>query len=131
MAQPELLSATTNYVVTDVAATSQFYQVLGFTEVATVPAPDGRGIQWAMLQQGGATVMLQDSTSLASDFPAQAKIAVGLEVYIQLKGLDAQLLRLRQAGLPLAKDLHETFYNTREFAVLDPDGVIVVFAEDV
>ena len=133
MSQIALESATVNYVVTDVQATSHFYQRLGFAEVATVPTPDGNCTQWAMLVQGGATVMLQDAPSLATDgFADQARPATGLVVFIKLtEGLEAQLARVVAAGLPLAKELHESFYGTREFAVLDPDGVIVVFAQDV
>lgn len=133
MSQIALESATVNYVVTDVPTTSRFYQRLGFAEVATVPTPDGTGLQWAMLVQGGATVMLQDAPSLAAGgFAAQAKPATGLVVFIKLtEGLEAQLARVETAGIPLAQALHESFYGTREFAVLDPDGVIVVFAQDV
>jgi uncharacterized glyoxalase superfamily protein PhnB len=113
-------------------ASLAFYRdVLGLNAMITVPgvAP----YDWVMLGQGASPLaQLQTRESVTGDLPDMAKRDLGGGVMLFLQVDDVAALRERIEGhAPVRKDLHETFYGTREFAAEDPSGVVVVFAEDV
>ena len=48
---------------------------------------------------------------------------------INMTGIEDYLSRIKDNVTPV-KDLHETFYGKKEFAVRDLNGYYLVFAED-
>jgi uncharacterized glyoxalase superfamily protein PhnB len=113
-------------------ASMTFYRdVLGLEAMMTVP--DAAPYDWVMLGQGASPlVQLQTRESVTGDLPDMAERELGGGVMLFLQVGDVAALRERIEGrAPVRKDLHETFYGTREFAAEDPSGVVVVFAEDV
>jgi lactoylglutathione lyase len=120
---------TPNMMVEDVNATVDFYRdVLGFDLVMTVP--DSGRFDWALVRRDGIEMMFQTRASLSGDLPAFADRPLGgaLTFYLDVEGIDA-LYRQLQARVAVVKELHETFYGTREFAIEDVNGFILTFAE--
>ena len=50
-------------------------------------------------------------------------------MYIKITGINELLARVEQHGVKPAIALHKEFYGMNEFAVLDPDGYLLIFAE--
>ena len=126
----EFESLSPNLIVKDVNRSVDFYvKQLGFAMLASVPE---KGIfNWAMVQRENVTMMFQTLKSIQEDLPS-LKLKTGTSVgtfYIKVKQLDA-LLKSVTGKLEMAVELRTTFYGAREFAVRDPDGYILMFAED-
>ena len=52
-------------------------------------------------------------------------------MYIKLNGIDELAARVKQHGVTPAIPMHREFYGMKEFAVHDPDGYLLIFAEPV
>ena len=120
---------TPNMMVDDVNATVEFYRsVLGFDLVVAVP--DSGRLDWALVQRDDVEMMFQARQSLIEEMPLfQDRPAGGaLTFYLDVEGVEGLYERLR-ARVRVVKDLHETFYGTREFAIEDCNGFILTFAE--
>jgi catechol 2,3-dioxygenase-like lactoylglutathione lyase family enzyme len=124
-------SVTPNLIVRDIAASQRFYcDVLGFTVKQTVP--DAAPFVFVWLERGNVTVFLNDPGAVAKDLPMYAAPAFGgtSTLFITVEGVDA----LHAAVAPHAAvvmPLHTQWYGMREFAIHDPDGHLITFAERV
>ena len=101
---------------------------LGFAK--TVEVPEGGKIGFVILQRGPVELMYQSYSSATSD--AGAAIAAELRkgstfLYVEVDSLDHTLEAMKD--LPKVMDVRTTFYGAREFAVKDPGGHFVTFAE--
>ena len=124
-------SITPNLLVRDVKKSTEFYRdVLGFTMGETVPDKEPFVFVW--MKRDDVSVFLNDITAAAHDYPEAAKLAPGgtATLFFIISGVDAY-----HAGVaPKTKvvmPLKTQFYGMREFAVTDPDGHIITFAERV
>jgi uncharacterized glyoxalase superfamily protein PhnB len=80
------------------------------------------------LERGGVQVFLNDVRVVEQELPAAAKNLGGSGLYIIVDGLDALHHGVsRQATVVMP--LKTQFYGMREFAVADPDGHVITFAE--
>ncbi len=52
-------------------------------------------------------------------------------MFIELEGLDELLKRVQSHGIKLEMPLKKQWYGMREFAVADPDGYLLTFAEKI
>ena len=52
-----------------------------------------------------------------------------LHLYIQTPDVSAVAAQLRDKGLPLARDVHQTAWNTLECVIRDPDGHTLYFGQ--
>lgn len=52
------------------------------------------------------------------------------QVFLAVKGIDAEFKRLKKAGANVVRGLHKTHWGPRAFTVEAPDGLRVVFMED-
>jgi uncharacterized glyoxalase superfamily protein PhnB len=124
-------SVTPNLIVNDVAASTRFYQdVLGFQIKQTVPDPAPHVFVW--LERDGVPVFLNARHAAAEDYPDVMKRPAGgtAALFFIVSEVDA----LHAAVAPRATvimPLKTQFYGMREFAVTDPDGHILTFAERV
>jgi uncharacterized glyoxalase superfamily protein PhnB len=120
-------SLTPNLVVRDIAASVTFYcDALGFKVKQTVP--DQGPFVFVWLERDRVQVFLNDLATVRKELPAAAKNLGGSGMYIIVDGLDALVEEVsRKASLimPVTKQ----FYGMREFAVADPDGHTISFAE--
>lgn len=124
-------SVTPNLIVNDVAASTRFYRdVLGFTVKQTVP--DGEPHVFVWLERDGVPVFLNARHAAGEDYPGAAERPAGgtatlFFIVTDVDGLHASVAP--QASVVMG--LKTQFYGMREFAVTDPDGHILTFAERV
>lgn len=124
-------SVTPNLVVADVARSTAFYRdVLGFSIKQTVL--DASPFVFVWLERDAVPVFLNDVNAAAHDYPDVAGRSFGgtATLFIVVSDVDA----LHDAVSPHAHvvmPLKTQFYGMREFAVTDPDGHILTFAQRV
>ena len=124
-------SVTPNLIVRDIAASTAFYRdVLGFAIKQTVPETAPFIFVW--LERDGVPVFLNDIKAAEHDYPDAAKLPQGgsVAMFFVITGVDAY----HDAVSPKAAvimPLKTQFYSMREFAITDPDGHIITFAERV
>jgi catechol 2,3-dioxygenase-like lactoylglutathione lyase family enzyme len=120
---------TPNLVVADVARSIAFYRdVLGMTLTRTVP--DHGPFVFASLECGSVEVFLNDSAAATAEYPAFKDRAIGgtLTLFIQVTGIRAMHDAL--AGrVTVVMALERKWYGVTEFAISDPDGYLITFAE--
>lgn len=122
---------TPNLIVADMDKSLNFYRdVLGFTVSQTVP--DHAPFIFAWMKRGEADIFLNQQQKPQPGQPdlfAGRQIGGTLSMYITLTGIDDLLKQVEQHGIRPAIPLHKEFYGMKEFAVLDPDGYVIIFAE--
>jgi uncharacterized glyoxalase superfamily protein PhnB len=124
-------SVTPNLLVRDVGKSLAFYRdVLGFTIGETVPDKEPFVFVW--MKHGDVSVFLNDINAAAHDYPAAASLPQGgtaalFFIITDVDGYHAKVAPKTKVIMPLKTQ----FYGLREFAVTDPDGHIITFAERV
>lgn len=120
---------TPDLMVINVNKTVEFYRdILGF-EVART-APETGTFQWALIKNGDIEIMLQSRESLEKELPLFTGMKIGGSFMLYIDVTDIKMLYEKVKGkMTIAKDLHETFYGTREFAIKDINGYVLVFAQ--
>ena len=125
------VSVTPNLIVNDVAASTRFYRdVLGFQIKQTVPDAQPHVFVW--LERDGVPVFLNARHAAAEDYPDVMTRPAGgtAALFFIVSEVDA----LHAAVAPHANvvmPLKTQFYGMREFAITDPDGHILTFAQRV
>lgn len=123
-------SNTPNLLVRDIDASTRFYRdVLGFSVGPTVP--DAAPFVFVWMQRDEVGVFLNDIKA-AADFPGAAERPAGgtCTMFFIVTGVDEYYEQVRGAAKVLLP-IKTQFYGMREFAVEDPDGHIITFAEQV
>jgi uncharacterized glyoxalase superfamily protein PhnB len=129
---PQKLSATKltpNLLVSNVERSLAFYEdVLGFTRGMTVP--EQSPFVFASVTSGPVEIFLNDRSTVTRESPQMAGLAFGggNTMFIEVAGVDA----LHDQIKPRAKvimPLLTQWYGLREFAIEDPDGYVITFAE--
>lgn len=103
---------------------------LGFTK--TIEVPDGNTLAFVAFQKGPAEVMYQTYASVEKDAPPSMSASARkgpTYLYIEVDNLDAVLASMKD--LPKVMPERTAFYGMREFAVADPAGHFVTFAQPV
>ena len=130
-----LTDVVPNLLVTDIDRSTAFYRdVLGFTIVTTVP--DKAPFVFVWLKRDRVSVFLNVPAGAKADMPDLAARPIGgtatlfvtVEAVTAAEGVD----RLMETIGPKAKvvmPLKDQFYGMREFAVEDPDGYVIIFAQ--
>lgn len=127
----KFISITPNLIVRDIAKSTAFYRdVLGFEVKQTVP--DSAPFVFVWLERDAVPVFLNDLAAAAHDYPDAANLPQGgtAALFFVITGVDAY----HATVAPKAKvvmPLKTQFYGMREFAITDPDGHIITFAERV
>jgi uncharacterized glyoxalase superfamily protein PhnB len=101
---------------------------LGFTK--TIEVPDGSKLAFVAFQKGSVEVMYQTYASVEHDAPpAMANAArKGLTyLYLEVDNLDAVLAAMKDMQKVMPE--RTVFYGMREFAVQDPAGHFITFAQ--
>lgn len=115
---------------------------LGFEKTSEVPEQSegaeppaaGARLGFVMLTSGDYTVMYQTRKSVEQDLPA---LLEGVDthaqmLYLVVERLDEVIARLEGAdGVSELVPVRETFYGMREWAVREPGGHSVVFAQSI
>jgi len=133
----KLTDVVPNLVVADIDRSTAFYRdILGFTVVATVP--DTAPYVFVWLQRDAVNVFLNATEAAFKDFPHLAAKALGgtATLYVTLEGeadraVVDELHDAIAGRCRVVHPLHTQFYGMREFAVEDPDGYTLMFAQRV
>jgi uncharacterized glyoxalase superfamily protein PhnB len=125
------LDVTPNLLVRDVAKSLAFYRdVLGFAVVATMP-PDSSSFVFAWVKRDGVNVFLNDATTAGDEYDALKGKPIGgsLTIYVTMTGIDDYFAKISPHAT-VETELETKFYGMREFAIVDPDGYVLTFAEE-
>jgi uncharacterized glyoxalase superfamily protein PhnB len=126
---PRFQKLTPNLLVASVERSLAFYQdILGFSRGMTVP--DVPPFAFASVTSGAVEIFFNEAASAIQEYPAFAGRPIGATgtLFIELEGVDA--LHDRLAGrVKMVMPIETKFYGMREFAIEDPDGYIITFAE--
>jgi len=101
---------------------------LGFAK--TVEVPDGNKLGFVIFQKGSVEVMYQTYASVEKDAPPSmsAEARKGpTYLYVEVDNLDAVLAAMKDAKLVMP--VRTAFYGMKEFAVKDPAGHFITFAQ--
>ncbi|MEP7195909.1 MAG: VOC family protein [Saprospiraceae bacterium] len=121
-------SLAPNIFVKDMNKSLDFYNLLGFTKIMSVPE-EGE-FDWVMINNKNVNIMLQTFTNLGSELPQISRQDGGsLLFYIQVKGI-RKLHEDIKDKVEVLKGLEKTFYGATEFSILDPNSYVLTFAED-
>jgi uncharacterized glyoxalase superfamily protein PhnB len=116
-------------MVENVQDTVGWYRsVLGFEPTAEVPGENGP--VFAIVKHDDVQLMFQSRASLEADLDVLrgAPIAASQTFYIEVDGVE-DLRRRIEGKAQIVKDLHDTFYGTREFYFTDCNGYVLSFSE--
>lgn len=126
-----MISLTPNLKVEDVKETIKFYKnVLNFEIVLTVPDYEKEKLNFGMVKNGEVCIMFQEKLSLEEEYSI-LKGGVntkGLTLFAKVDNLE-ELYENVKTKARVIKEIHNTFYNTKEFAILDNNGFVLTFAQ--
>jgi lactoylglutathione lyase len=128
---PHFKKLTPNLVVASVERSLAFYiDTLGFARGMTVP--DESPFVFASVTSGPVEIFFNDIAAAIREYPAFAGKSIGATgtMFIELEGVDALHERIK-AAVKIVMPLVTQFYGTREFAIEDPDGYVITFAERI
>ena len=122
---------TPNLLVANVERSLAFYEgVLGFERGFTVP--EQSPFAFASVTGGPVEIFFNDAAGAIKEYPGFGGKPIGATgtMYIEVEGVDALHDRLRPT-VPIVMPLVTQFYGMREFAIEDPDGYVITFAQRV
>lgn len=125
------LDVTPNLLVRDVGKSLAFYRdVLGFEVVASMP-PDGSSFVFVWVKRDGVNIFLNDATTAGDEYAALKGKPLGgsLTIYVTMTGIDDYFAKV-SPHVTIEAQLETKFYGMREFALADPDGYVLTFAEE-
>jgi len=131
---PQKLSVTKltpNLIVSNVERSLAFYEdVLGFTRGMTVP--DQSPFVFASVANGPVEIFFNDRSTVTKESPQMAGLAFGggNTMFIEVTGVDGLHEHIK-ARVKIVMPLVTQWYGLREFAIEDPDGYVMTFAERV
>ena len=126
---PHFKGLTPNLIVSDVARSVAFYrEVLGFVVDATVP--EAAPYVFASVKSGPVEVFLNAPEPAYAEYPAFKDRPIGgtLTLFIEVEGIAAWHEALKDR-VKVVMPLEHKWYGVTEFAIADPDGYLITFAE--
>ena len=128
---PQFKKLTPNLVVGNVERSLAFYvDTLGFERGITMP--EQSPFVFASVISGPIEIFFNDTAAAVKEYPAFEGKPIGATgtLFIEMDGVDALHDRLKPS-VNVVMPIVTQFYGMREFAVTDPDGHILTFAERV
>jgi catechol 2,3-dioxygenase-like lactoylglutathione lyase family enzyme len=125
---------TPNLIVADVERSLTFYtNVLGFERGFTVP--EQSPFVFGSVVSGPIEIFFNERETATKEYPAFAGKPLGISgtMFIELAG-SGNIERLHdrlKAAVPVVMPLVTQWYGVKEFAIADPDGYVITFAERV
>jgi catechol 2,3-dioxygenase-like lactoylglutathione lyase family enzyme len=125
---------TPNLLVADVERSLAFYtNVLGFERGFTVP--EQSPFVFGSVVSGPIEIFFNERETAAKEYPSFAGKLLGISgtMFIELQGT-GQIERLHErltSSVPIVMSLVTQWYGVKEFAIADPDGYVITFAERV
>jgi uncharacterized glyoxalase superfamily protein PhnB len=128
---PHFKKLTPNLLVANVERSLAFYvDTLGFARGMTVP--EQSPFVFAAMTSGSIEIFVNDAATAVKEYPAFVGKPIGATgtMFIEVEGVDALHDRLK-ARVKIVMPIVTQFYGMREFAIEDPDGYVITFAERV
>jgi lactoylglutathione lyase len=126
---PHFKKLTPNLVVANVERSLAFYvDALGFERAMTVP--EQSPFVFAAVTSGPIEIFFNDAAAAVKEYPAFDGRPIGATgtMFIEMEGVDALHDRLKRS-VKIVMPIVTQFYGMREFAIEDPDGYVITFAE--
>jgi lactoylglutathione lyase len=126
---PHFTRLTPNLLVVNVERSLVFYsEVLGFARGVTVP--DQSPFVFGSVTNGTVEIFFNEAATAIKEYPGFGGKPIGATgtMYIEVDGVDAlhdEIESRAKVVMPLATQ----FYGMREFAIEDPDGYVITFAQ--
>jgi uncharacterized glyoxalase superfamily protein PhnB len=120
---------TPNLVVADVARSVAFYRdILGFTVGQTVP--EAAPFVFASVQSGAVEIFLNAPEPSFEEYPIFKDRPLGgtLTLFIEVVAITGVYEALKDRVRVVMPAEHK-WYGVTEFAIVDPDGWVITFAE--
>jgi hypothetical protein len=117
------------FLVDDVGATMKWYAtVLGFTPDPFPPVPPHA---FCILRRDGVEIMLQQLAGYRKPEPNPSRPGGVWDVYVRMAGVAELAGELTaRTDVAILEPLHAQPYGQRELVVRDPNGYVLVFAEE-
>ncbi len=128
---PHVQKLTPNLIVSNVDRSLAFYEgVLGFTRGMTVP--EQSPFVFAAVTSGPVEIFFNDRSTVAKESPQMAGLGFGggNTMFIEITGVDALHDQVKEQ-VKVLMPLVTQWYGMREFAIADPDGYVITFAERI
>ena len=128
---PQFTKLTPNLIVANVERSLAFYiDTLGFERGLTVP--EESPFVFASATSGAVEIFFNDAATAVQEYPAFAGKPIGATgtMFVEMQGVDALHERIK-TKVNVVIPLETKFYGMREFAIADPDGYVITFAERV
>jgi len=126
----KLTGLTASLVTNDLARSTAFYRdVLGFSVLRTVPDEPPHVFVW--LERDGVNIFLNAESAVRDDAPGASSIVVGksgVTMFLGIEGIAGFWEQVRDKA-SVIMPLKDQWYGMTEFAVADPDGYVITFAE--
>lgn len=122
---------TPNLIVASVERSVAFYvDVLGFTSGMTVP--EASPFVFASVTGGAVEIFFNDAAAAVKEYTVFGGRPLGATstMFIEVTAIDALHERVK-AHVKVVKPMMTQFYGMKEFAIEDPDGYVITFAERV
>ena len=128
---PQFTKLTPNLLVASVERSLAFYvETLGFARGMTVP--DESPFAFGSVTGGTIEIFFNEASGAIKEYPGFAGKPIGCTgtLFIEVDGVNALHDRL-QGKVTIVMPIETKFYGMREFAIADPDGYVITFAERV
>lgn len=128
---PHYKKLTPNLLVASVERSLAFYtEVLGFTRGMTVP--EASPFVFAQVTHGSVEIFFNDAAGAVEEYPVLGGKPIGATgtMFIEVEGLEALHAEL-EGKVTIVMPLVTQWYGLKEFAIADPDGYLITFAERV
>lgn len=123
-------SLMTNIMVESVDETVDFYiNKLSFDIVTSVPK-EKNSLVFAILKKDNTIISFQEKDNIISEYETLKTdfIKPTFTLFFTVDNIDEIYKELKDKVL-IAKNMHNTFYGTKEFAIFDNNGNILTISE--
>lgn len=128
---PNCSKLTPNLIVSSVERSLAFYtQVLGFNRGMTVP--EASPFVFASVVSGPVEIFFNDTATAVKEYPALDGRPLGLTgtLFIEVDEVEALYEQLKGTTTVVMPFVVQ-WYGMKEFAIADPDGYVITFAQRV
>ena len=126
---PRITKITPNLVVSDVERSVAFYRdLLGFTVAVTVPAQVP--YVFALVRSGPVEIFLNAPEAAYAEYPVFDGRSIGgtFTMFLEVSDIARVHADLKDR-VTVVMPLEKKWYGVTEFAIVDPDGYVITFAE--
>jgi lactoylglutathione lyase len=128
---PHVKKLTPNLIVSSVENSLSFYEgILGFVRGMTVP--EQSPFVFASVTSGPIEIFFNDRSTVSKESPQFGGRALGggNTMFIEVSEIDAYHEQVKDR-VKIVLPIVTQWYGMREFAIEDPDGYVITFAEAV